>query len=316
MGGDTKQAKKNETLNVVPSVESKSCQDAAYNINLLCQLGIDLKCAECGINPFMFHDDFANHMAIKHGISKPYRCPEIGCDRKYGRRDKLITHIKRDHQKKRNYECDECHKQFYSKGNWKTHCRIHREEREFKCQLCDGAYKQRSALLSHIKQVHEKIRNYQCAVCHKYFYKRSHWESHCHIHGDERAFKCEHCDKAFKRKRTLRDHIRNVHEKTFYFRRKWKSHCRIHGDKREFECGHCDKAFKQKGGLHNHIKKVHEKIRNHQCDVCGKAFYSKAAWLNHTRIHTGEKPFNCSKCGKCFSLKAYRNVHERKHCHS
>ena len=39
------------------------------------------------------------------------------------------------------------------------------------------------------------------------------------------------------------------------------------------------------------------------CDICGIAFKKKGIMNKHTRIHTGEKPFECELCKKTFAYK-------------
>ena len=41
----------------------------------------------------------------------------------------------------------------------------------------------------------------------------------------------------------------------------------------------------------------------HQCTICDKRFVRPAELLRHTRIHTGEKPYECETCSQCFIRK-------------
>jgi len=53
--------------------------------------------------------------------------------------------------------------------------------------------------------------------------------------------------------------------------------------------------------------------KTHHCKLCGLFLSSANALLEHTRIHTGERPFGCGVCGKRFTQKAHLNIHKRTH---
>ncbi|XP_028919882.1 zinc finger and BTB domain-containing protein 41 [Ornithorhynchus anatinus] len=50
-----------------------------------------------------------------------------------------------------------------------------------------------------------------------------------------------------------------------------------------------------------------------QCPKCGKTFDRTGKYESHTRVHTGEKPFECDICHQRYSTKSNLTVHRKKH---
>jgi len=75
----------------------------------------------------------------------------------------------------------------------------------------------------------------------------------------------------------------------------------------------CGKQFHAWKGLNHHVKEVHEGVKEHNYDICGKSFASKATCDDHRRIHTGERPYVCDECGKTFKTKASLCIHKKNH---
>ena len=71
--------------------------------------------------------------------------------------------------------------------------------------------------------------------------------------------------------------------------------------------------------LRRHIKQVHEGQRDHNCEVCGKSFFSKSDMKLHLNRHNSDPgsraTHTCEVCGKSFTdsgtvAKHIRQVHE------
>ncbi len=72
----------------------------------------------------------------------------------------------------------------------------------------------KSALLRHIKNIHDGQRNFKCAVCGKQFAQNCDLRRHARIHTGEKPYKCEICGRPFCQKYGLRIHLANVHSDT------------------------------------------------------------------------------------------------------
>ncbi|XP_069673071.1 zinc finger protein 436-like isoform X23 [Periplaneta americana] len=113
--------------------------------------------------------------------------------------------------------------------------------------------------------------------------------------ADRPIYKCKICERKLSTKSNL------------------KIHMRIHSDERPYTCHVCGKQFRTPKGLNRHVKEVHDCIKEHNCDICGRSFASKATRDDHRRIHTGERPYVCDKCGKTFKTKASLYIHKKNH---
>ena len=54
----------------------------------------------------------------------------------------------------------------------------------------------------------------------------------------------------------------------------------------------------------------------YKCPYCPKETRSKSHFVDHIRVHTGERPFACTICGYAFTQKAHfrrhmKNIHNQ-----
>ena len=108
----------------------------------------------------------------------------------------------------------------------------------------------------------------------------------------KRRFVCHLCKKSFDRQYRL------------------KRHLQVHNPNRpKIRCELCTKSFTRQDSLEAHIKAAHSKLRPYVCthDGCNKAYSNSSQLLQHSRLHTGGKPYQCGYCDKSF---AFANEHK------
>jgi hypothetical protein len=89
-----------------------------------------------------------------------------------------------------------------------------------------------------------------------------------HVYNREDGPQCDVCLRRFCRPQSLRNHKARIHEgKT----------------SKDFECPKCHKKFTTKSDLNRHDKSVHLKLREHVCEVCGRAFGRSGNLQSHIR---------------------------------
>ncbi|KAL1485491.1 hypothetical protein MTO96_031912 [Rhipicephalus appendiculatus] len=192
------------------------------------------------------------------------RCLVCGYTTPYKQRMQCHQRI---HTGERPYKCKHCDMAFKQMPHLTEHVRIHTGERPFQCHLCPMNFTQQNALMRHlathrgrallpddaltcteqllpISRRHGQLHPWvvrkekylkRCLVCGYTTPYNQRMQYHQRTHTDERPYKCNQCNKAFRQLGHLNDHIR------------------IHTGERPFQCQLCPMNFSRKNRLMNHL---------------------------------------------------------------
>jgi uncharacterized Zn-finger protein len=256
------------------------------------------------------------------------------CDKAFTRENTLVGHVNKTHKKVNVIEETkeiEIKEELIIDNVTVAEDAILTIQKFHQCDHCDKAFGRNAYLQTHINAVHKKIKRFGCHMCDYSSYQKNDIDRHQAVHLDgknasreyRKDFRCDHCDKAFKTKRTLVGHLKIVHKKVKEFqcdecdkaydlRENLQSHINaIHKKMKRFFCDHCDKAFSRNAHLQTHIDEFHNKIKRFGCHLCDYTSYQKTNIDRHQAVHLGgkkanrqyKKDFSCDHCDKDFKTK-------------
>ena len=153
----------------------------------------------------------------------------------------------KDHCKILRVGCKEC-----EKGN--NCCVDQKQEKKMKNKLkclkesCNFSAGSKLRLRRHIERLHKELLDYACNNCDfRTYNERSLFQHTLMTHNDAQDFSygCHECGKSFKVKRSLDNHLEN-----------------IHGSRKRFYCSDCEFPSYSKYSVKDHQKNVHPENEN------------------------------------------------------
>lgn len=113
------------------------------------------KCEECN-RGFCNQRTMLKHQTIHNDAARVHTCQD--CSQKFQKWSELMAHRKISHAAR--YECDLCHKKFFSKMNLRQHFKIHQPKDDrivYQCHFenCPKFYFENRNLTAHIRSKHE-----------------------------------------------------------------------------------------------------------------------------------------------------------------
>ena len=152
----------------------------------------------------------------------------------------LQNHITNAHGEKR-FPCEQCPSSFGSRNQLSSHIKSCHGDENLICELCPGkTFCNKRKLQVHVTRVHGPRKpKWVCPECGVQVQNSSNSiKLHKMVHDNSFPFQCEYCDKKFRTKTVLRNHL-NQHTGAF-----------------SFPCQFCSKSFSSKGGLWQHLKRT------------------------------------------------------------
>uniref|UniRef100_A0A8B9J3S2 Zinc finger protein 236 n=1 Tax=Astyanax mexicanus TaxID=7994 RepID=A0A8B9J3S2_ASTMX len=240
-----------------------------------------------------------------HTGERPYKC--VQCSKGFASSGVLKAHI-RTHSGLKAYKCLLCDTTFTTNGSLRRHMTTHSDIRPYMCPYCQKTFKSSPNCRKHMK-THSTLESQ--ALTSTYHTQslltpeaasllQETAEGQLQLsrqtdqyHDEEenrRAYRCNMCDKGFKKSSHLKQHVRS------------------HTGEKPYRCNLCGRSFVSAGVLKSHLN-THTGVKAFKCNVCDSSFTTNGSLNRHMIIHMNTKPFKCSQCVESFRTHLLRRKH-------
>lgn len=262
-----------------------------------------VKCDHCSMT-FPCKSLRLEHTAAHHDIPiiESRQCPH--CKRTFTTKSHRDLHVSQLHSNTTNqmdsFKCKHCSSIFQRASDLSAH-KIAMYKGKYKCDVCQLDFDSKYLRQKHIVTSHGS-RPYICMEpnCSYTAAQRKWLDQHRLKHADIRSYMCDVCGASFFSKRALHQHLL------------------LHTGEMPYKCKDCDEnvRFRYHYQLATHRRRKHnepDRRKLQVCDVCGYSCRTHGMLVIHTRLHTGEKPYECEQCGRTFRTHKNYRVHVLRH---
>lgn len=247
------------------------------------------------------------------------------CEKCFKDEEQMQKHALKTHKKP--YNCDKCHKGYFSDLALEEHRKTHEVVYFHRCSVCQMQYKTVTGLKHHRIREHTDIDpKFTCDCCGKKFklkldlalhIDRSHMNAtyicrfcgmavknithHETKHQENKeivyTYCCTVCPRKFKAWNTLENHLLMKHKASNVGTDMLRTLCQ--------------KRFQSRSDFYQHVLLNQTDVKQHKCDACGKTFTSEYNLRNHVALHS--QTYACTQCDKNFTTNYLLKLHLRKH---
>ncbi|XP_055634676.1 zinc finger protein OZF-like [Toxorhynchites rutilus septentrionalis] len=268
--------------------------------------------------------------------AKPFECSV--CFKRYTKKHTLLHH-QREMYIEKQFQCDECDKDFLTESQLADHKESHdednigRKKQLTKCCACHQQFESEELLRKHADEIHppesqsstnDNEKKFICDICHRRYKTKRTLLDHKSLPYRTKQNMCSQCGMVFREKRTLIDHERchqaerplicPICSKTYAMKDSYRKHVKWHSiEKDRFKCEICSKGFKRNTDLRSHYITHNSDYRPMSCSFCSAKFARNTSLKLHMRLHTGEKPFKCNMCDASFACSSNLKQHIMAH---